>query len=173
MKSFLGINCFCKEQERLMWAFAGCVTSPGRDTSLLKVVKTHLFSRVNNRPNGCSSWGEVGHSKWTRLDEAERTLSLWHAQSFILQVDYLQNQWPLTGLWEIEVSWIWIVPVWSSAACTHHLLPVIGIEVHLISISAANILKIGLCGDVLHVLTPEPRGGVDCFIFNSRPTFHS
>lgn len=135
-----------------------------------KWLKLTLFFWVNNRPNGCSSWGEVGHSKWTRLDEAERTLCLWHAQSFILQVDYLQNQWPLTGLWEIEVSWIF--PVRPSAACTHLLLPVIGIEVHFICISAANILKMD-SGDVLHVLTPEPRGGVDCFIFNSRPTFHS
>lgn len=79
MKSFQGINCFYKEQERLMWVFAGSVTSaraPRCDTSILKVAKL-IFLQVTNLLNGHCFLREVGHSKWIWLVAARGTFILW------------------------------------------------------------------------------------------------
>ncbi len=76
MKSFQGINCFYKEQERLMWSFAGFLSVahvPHCDTSILKVAKL-IFLQVTHLFNGCCFSWEVGHFKWIWLDELKRSV---------------------------------------------------------------------------------------------------
>lgn len=83
MKSFQRINSFYKEQERLMWAFAGFVTAacvPRCDTAILKVAKL-IFLQVTNLLNSYCFLREVGHSILIWLDKSKHTV--WHAQGNI------------------------------------------------------------------------------------------
>ena len=99
MKYFPWVNCFCKEQKRLMWAFAGFVTlvlAPHCKTSILKVAKL-IYLQVTNRLNGyCQR--EVGHSKWIWLGEPKHTV--WHARwkCFFLRVYYPKTKGAVSHL---------------------------------------------------------------------------